>query len=201
MEKKTLFRYLFLCSCIIAVSILLPSLISYVSGNVSGHIRGIHTEETETETDETEKTDGRYSVGNPDEYVEDPNGNIFTSEEDIKAYKKYQDMVDSFSSYVSEFTTDTAAGKDVAEKEMKAFLKKNREQFFEAAASYAYSRWGTERKIRTIKFDSIISYQDDNGDDITQAMVEFLHTDHPETEKGDMVICIYYKADGFYYFP
>ncbi len=201
MEKKTLLRYLFLCSCIIALSILLPSLISYVSSNVSGHIRGIQTEETETEAGETEKAAGKYSVGNPDEYVEDPNGNLFTSEEDIKAYKKYQTMIDDFSSYVSGFTTDTTTGKGVSDKEMKSFLKKNREQFFEAAASYAYSRWGTERKIKTIRFDSIISYQDDNGDDITQAMVEFLHTNHPDTEKGDMVICIYYKADGFYYFP
>lgn len=198
MEKKTLLRYLFLTGCIILVSIFLPFGISYVSKSLSHRIRGQIETESEAPAEETEK---KGSVGDPDKYVEDPYGNMLTNEEDIKAYEKYQDMVKSFSDYVSSFTTETMESSQVSRKEINSFLKYGADQFKEAAASYAYARWGTERTIRAVRFDSIRSYTDDEGNDVTQAMVEFLHTSNPETETGDMVICIYYKADGYFYFP
>lgn len=203
MEKKTILRYAFLAGCIMMISIALPYLISTVSDHLSSQIADRHpetemTEETESNSDEV------YVIGDPDQYEGDPYSDTNLSDmspEEQKQYEKYQEMVDDYQSYLTKFTHETEKADSLKAGEMEKFIGYNAEQFYEAAATYAYSAWGIDRTIRKIRFDSITSYQDDNGDQVVQAMVEFLHTSHPETEDAVQVVCIYYVNQGYYYFP
>ncbi len=198
MEKKVIARYVFLMLVLMALSVTVPSVISHVSGLFVSRI--ISSEESEAETEEetqSEKT-GSYTIGNPEEYQDSPK---LMDPEMQKSYEKYDAMVKTYSSYVREFSREVMHDVKLAKKEVDSFLNHDSDQFYEVAASFAYNAWGTQRTIRALRFDSIISYTDDEGRPILQAMVEFLHTSHPESETADQVVCIYYKNEGFYYFP
>lgn len=202
MEKKTLFRYAFLTGCIIVISITLPYLISAVTGHLASRIAG-RDQGTEVTTEAGSEPDGVYEVGDPSQYAGDhlnPDGNVMSPEEQ-KQYEKYQKMVDDYQAYLQTFTHETGKADTLENGAMEKFIGHNAERFYEAAATYAYANWGTDRTIRKIRFDSIREYQDDNGDQVVQAMVEFLHTSHPETENAIQVVCIYYVNQGYYYFP
>lgn len=202
MEKKTLLRYAFLTGCIIVLSITLPYLISAVSGHLASRIAG-RNQETEVTAETESELYGVYEVGDPSQYAGDhldSDSNVMSSEEQ-KQYEKYQEMVNDYQSYMTAFTHNTEKADSLENGAMEKFIGHNAEQFYEAAATYAYANWGTDRTIHTIRFDSIREYQDDNGDQVVQAMVEFLHTSHPETENAIQVVCIYYVNQGYYYFP
>ena len=202
MEKKTLLRYAFLTGCIIVLSITLPYLISAVTGHLADRIAG-RNQETEVTTETETEPDGVYAVGDPSQYAGDyldPDGSVISPEEQ-RQYEKYQEMVDDYQVYLQKFTHETVKADALENGSMEKFIGHNPEQFYEAAATYAYANWGTDRTIHMIRFDSIREYQDDNGDQVVQAMVEFLHTSHPETENAIQVVCIYYVNQGYYYFP
>lgn len=202
MEKKTLLCYAFLTGCIIVISITLPYLISAVTGHLASRMAG-RTQETEVITETETELDGVYAVGDPSQYAGDhldPDGNVMSPEEQ-KQYEKYQEMVDDYQTYLQAFTHETVKADSLEKGAMEKFIGYSAEQFYEAAATYAYAKWGTGRTIHTIRFDSIREYQDDNGDQVVQAMVEFLHTSHPEIENAIQVVCIYYVNQGYYYFP
>ena len=183
----------------IAVCTALALMLSGIGAGAGYPGSGIaHAEESES------NSDGIYTVGDTDRYVEDPylkpDENVMSSEEQ-KQYEKYQEMVDDYQTYLTKFTHETEKADSLKNGEMETFIGHNAEQFYEAAATYAYSTWGTDRTIRKIRFDSIKSYQDDNGEPVVQAMIEFLHTSHPETENAIQVVCIYYVNQEYYYFP
>ncbi|MDO4647827.1 MAG: hypothetical protein Q4B26_04185 [Eubacteriales bacterium] len=204
MEKKTLYRYIFLTVCIVILSVALPHLISFVSGRIVSHISS--GTDTETETDREQESElpvGTTTIGDPSQYVEDLGytGPVSMTQEEMEQAAKYETLVEEYQSYLGGFTKEVTAADTMKKGSMEKFIKHNPDQFYEAAATFAYSEWGTDRVIKSIRFDSITSYTDDNGDKVEQAMVEFLHTSHPETEEGMQVICIYYVNQGYYYFP
>lgn len=204
MDKKTLLRYAFLAGCIIIMSVAVPYLISALSGYMADRIAGRNPQtEATTETEAETQADGTYSVGDPSQYTGDPYDPDAAqmSPEEQKQYEKYQKLIDDYQTYLESFSRETEKADTLKNGEMEKFIAHNPEQFYEAAATYAYAQWGTDRTIRKIRFDSIKSYQDDNGDKVIQAMVEFLHTSHPETENAMQVVCIYYVNQGYYYFP
>lgn len=201
MEKKTIYRYVFLTLCVILISVLLPYLISAVSGYMADRIAGKEKQPEVVQETEEVIPDGTYQVGDPSQYAGDHETVASMTVEEEKQYQKYQDMVQDYQSYLKEFTREIVKADSLKAGEMEKFISYNADQFYESAATYAYSAWGTDRTIRQIRFDSIKSYTDDNGDEVIQAMVEFLHTSHPDTEEGTQVVCIYYKNQGYYYFP